>query len=209
MTNRAKTIMQKTVLLLMLGLLSGCVSWLAPNVEAELVKLKSGEYSLDKTHTTVLFKIDHLGLSTYIGRFNEFDASLSFDPNNIEQMQLDATIEMGSLDINNPSLKDDLMGRSWFNLAKYPQASFTTRSVSPISDNEFQFTGDLSWRGVVKPISLVVTFHGGAFNILTQKYTLGFSAKGSFLRSDFGMGAFDSLISDQVDLEVHSEFQRN
>jgi len=189
--------------------LSACVSWLAPNVQTEIVKLKAGQYSLDKSHTAVLFKVDHLGLSTYIGRFNEFDASLNFDPSNIAQMQLNATIEMNSLDINNPDLKEDLMGRTWFNQKSYPQAKFTTRSVSLLADNEFEFVGDMDWRGVVKPISLIVTFNGGATNILTQKYTLGFSAKGSFLRSDFGMDAFIPLVGDQIEIEVYSEFQKN
>jgi len=50
-------------------LLTGCVSWLAPKVESEVVKLRPGQYTLDKTHTTVLFKIQHLELSTYVGRF--------------------------------------------------------------------------------------------------------------------------------------------
>jgi len=204
-----KTLIQKISLVLIVIHLSGCISWLAPKVESELVKLKPGQYSLDKSHTSVLFKIQHLELSTYVGRFNDFDASLNFDPNNIENMQLNATIEIDSLDINNADLKDDLMGRTWFHQSQYPQASFSTRSVSVVSDNEFEFTGDLNFRGTSKPISLVVTFHGGATNILTQKYTLGFSAKGSFLRSDFGMDAFIPLVGDQVNLEVFSEFQKN
>ena len=189
--------------------LSGCVSWLAPKVQADLVKLKSGQYSLDKSHTTVLFKVQHLGLSTYVGRFNDFDASLDFDPQNIAQMQLEASIEMGSLDINNPGLKDDLMGRSWLYQSKYPQAKFTTESVTQVEGNTFEFTGLLNWRGVVKPITLTVVFHGGATNILTQKYTLGFSATGSFLRSDFGMDGFIPLVGDQINIEVYSEFQKN
>ena len=196
-----------TVLLLLL--LSGCIAWLAPKVQADLVKLKAGQYSLDKSHTSVLFKVQHLGLSTYVGRFNKFDASLNFDPLNIEAMQLEAIIEMGSLDINDPDLKDDLMGRSWFYQSKYPQAKFTTQSVSLLKDNTFEFTGELDWRGVKKPIVLTVIFHGGATNILTQKYTLGFSATGSFLRSDFGMGDFVPFVGDLVNIEVYSEFQKN
>ena len=77
-----------------------------------------------------------------------------------------------------------------------------------LSDNDFKFTGNLDWRGVVKPIELTVTFHGGANNILTQKYTLGFSDKGSFKRSDFGMDAYIPLVADEINLEVFSEFQR-
>jgi len=189
-------------------LLTGCVSWLAPKVESEIVKLRPGQYSLDKSHTTVLFKIQHLELSTYVGRFNTFDASLDFDPLNPAEMNLEASIDIGSLDINNPSLKDDLMGRTWFHQKSYPQAKFTTLKVEPLGDNKFTFTGSLDWRGVVKPISLEVVFHGGATNILTQKYTLGFSATGSFLRSDFGMDAYIPIVGDQINIEVFSEFQK-
>jgi len=123
-------------------LLTGCVSWLAPKVESEVVKLRPGQYTLDKTHTTVLFKIQHLELSTYVGRFNMFDASLDFDPLNPESMNLEASIDINSLDINNPSLKNDLMGRTWFHQKKYPQAKFTTLKVEPLGDN--QFTSSLS-----------------------------------------------------------------
>jgi len=204
-----KTVLKYVVYGLLILALSGCISWLAPKVETELVKLKAGEYSLDKSHTTVLFKVQHLGLSTYVGRFNEFDASLDFDPQNIDQMQLEASIEMGSLDINDPSLKSDLMGRSWFYQSKYPQAKFSTLSVQLIKGNTFEFTGVLDWRGIRKPIVLTVVFNGGATNILTQKYTLGFSATGSFLRSDFGMDGFIPLVGDQINIEVYSEFQKN
>jgi len=193
----------------MIIFLSGCISWLTPNVESEVVKLKVGEYSLDKSHTTVLFKIQHLGLSTYVGRFNNFDASLDFDPANPSKMQLQATIDIDSLDINDPDLKDDLMGRSWFYQTRYPTASFTTESVVALNENDFRFTGNLNWRGVIKPIDLTVTFHGGANNILTQKYTLGFSARGSFKRSDFGMDAYIPIVGDEINIEVFSEFQRN
>ena len=189
-------------------LMTGCVSWLAPKVESEIVKLRPGQYSLDKSHTTVLFKIQHLELSTYVGRFNTFDASLDFDPLNPEAMNLEASIDIDSLDINDAGLKDDLMGRTWFHQKSYPQAKITTVNVEPLGDNKFTFTGNLDWRGVVKPISLVVIFHGGANNILTQKYTLGFSATGSFLRSDFGMDAYIPIVGDQINIEVFSEFQK-
>lgn len=199
----------KQIIVLFLSiLLSGCVSWLAPKVESEVVKLRAGAYTLDKSHTTVLFKIQHLELSTYVGRFNSFDASLDFDPKNPASMNLEASIDIDSIDINDPGLEDDLMGRTWFHQKKYPQAKFTTLGVEPLADNQFTFIGNLDWRGVVKPISLTVTFHGGAVNILTQRYTLGFSAKGSFLRSDFGMDAYIPIVGDQINIEVFSEFQK-
>jgi polyisoprenoid-binding protein YceI len=189
--------------------LTACVSLITPKVEPEVLNLKAGQYSLDPTHATLLFKIQHLGLSTYIGRFNQFDASLEFDPNNITEARLSAIIEIGSLDINDADLKGDLMGRSWFHQVKYPQAVFESNAVNPISDTEFEFKGILNWRGVQKPITVSATFHGGANNILTGKYTLGFSAQGSFSRSDFGMDKYVPLVGDDVNIEAYAEFLKN
>jgi len=204
-----KVLVLALLLALVLGSLSACVSLITPTVQPEFEKLKAGDYALDKTHGSLLFKIQHLGLSTYVGRFNSFDASLEFDPDDIANAKLDAIIDIDSLDINNPSLKTDLMDGTWFNQKKYPQAKFSTLSVKPIDANSFEFTGNLDWRGVVKPITLLATFHGGANNILTGKYTLGFSAKGLFKRSDFGMDAYIPLVEDEVSVEAEAEFLKN
>jgi len=201
--------MKKVALILTLLLLTACVSLITPKVQSDVSKLKAGQYSLDKSHASLLFKVRHLGLSTYVGRFNKFDANLSFDPSAIESAQLEALIDIDSLDINNPSLKDDLMDGTWFNQAKHPQARFSTLSVRQIQGIEFEFTGNLEWRGVTKPVVLLVTFHGGANNVLSGKYTLGFSAQGSFKRSEFGMDAYIPLVGDEVVIEAEAEFLRN
>ena len=156
-----------------------------------------------------MFKIQHLGLSTYVGRFNEFDASLEFDPSNISAAKLTAIVEIDSLDINDDDLKSDLMGRSWFRQSEFPQATFESTSVNPISDTEFEFDGILNWRGVQKSINVTATFHGGANNILSGKYTLGFSANSKFLRSDFGMDKYVPLVGDEITVEAYAEFLKN
>ncbi|MBX2848405.1 MAG: YceI family protein [Acidiferrobacterales bacterium] len=208
-----KIISTSVIITLLMIMLTGCASLvtplITPKVKTDIATLKAGQYSLDKSHATVLFKVQHLGLSTYVGRFNEFDATLEFDPQNIQAAKLEAIIEMASLDINDDDLEKDLMGRSWFDQKSYPQARFTTISVTPITDNSFTFTGELDWRGVKKPIDMTVTFNGGANNILTGKYTLGFSAKGSFKRAEFGMNDFIPLVGNEINIEAFAEFQKN
>lgn len=190
-------------------LLSGCVSLITPKVQEDIIKLKSGSYRLDKTHASLLFKIRHLGLSTYVGRFNDFDATLEFDPNDMASAKLSAVVEMKSLDINDESLEKDLLGRSWLNVEKYPQAVFESDLVTPISDTEFVFKGNLKWRGITRSISVNAVFEGGANNILTGKYTLGFSAQGQFLRSDFDVDKYIPLVGDTVIFETYAEFLKN
>lgn len=195
--------------LLCVTVLVGCASFVRPNYTQELSELRPGDYSLDPEHAYVHFKVEHLGLSTVVGRFNSVDASLDFDPDALEELDLQGFIDITSIDMNNESLDDRLLGSDWFNAEKYAEASFQTTSISDIKGNEFVMSGDFTLRGVTRTLLLNATFKGGADNLLTGKYTLGFSATGSFLRSDHGMDSFLGLVSDEVFVEIHAEFQKN
>ncbi|MFT6304361.1 MAG: polyisoprenoid-binding protein YceI [Pseudomonadales bacterium] len=157
----------------------------------------------------VHFNIEHLGLSTIVGRFNSVEATLDFDPTSLEELQLDGVIDVASIDMNNESLENRLRGADWLNTQKFPEAQFQTTSITATQNNDFVIAGEFSLRGITRPMSLNATFKGGADNLLTGKYTLGFSANGSFLRSDFGIDAFAALVADEVFIEIHAEFQKN
>lgn len=189
--------------------LAGCVSLVRPNYTQTLSELRSGDYSLDPEHAYVHFNIEHLGLSTVVGRFNTVDATLDFDPAALDELQLDGVIDITSIDMNNESLENRLQGADWFDTARFPQATFQTRTVTAGDDNEFVISGDFTLHGVTQSLILNAVFKGGADNILTGKYTLGFSATGSFLRSDYGVDAFAALVADEVFVEIHAEFQKN
>ncbi|MDP2127340.1 MAG: YceI family protein [Pseudohongiella sp.] len=193
------------------ALLVSCDRILTPGFETSVQDLRGGAYVLDKDHATLLWKINHLGFSSYIGRFNEFDASLDFDPANVENSSLEVIVNTSSLDVNNAAFADDLRGASWFNVETHPQAVFRTTSfVEAIDEDTFVFEGDLTLLGVTAPITLTVNFNGGGRNFLTRRYTLGFSATTSFKRSAYGL---DNLVAfgvgDDIDLEIHVEFQES
>lgn len=195
-------------LLLFALLLAGCGQLIKPNVKTGIVQLEKGSYKLDQTHVAVLFKINHMGLSTFVGRFNKVDASLEFDPKNIAAAKLSAVIDVASLDANNRELEATLRGSSWFDTEKYPQAFFKTISVTVLGQNSAVFSGELTLHGVTAPINLTVSFNGGANNMLTGFYTLGFSATSTFNRSTFGVDYLIPAISDAVAIEVFAEFQQ-
>jgi polyisoprenoid-binding protein YceI len=187
---------------------AGCTALLAPKVETELTALRGGQYALDPNHATLLFKVEHMGLSTYVGRFDDFSAALDFDADNPSAARLDAVVRTASVDTNNAELEKTLRGASWFDVDRYPEANFRTVSVEPLTERTLRFTGSLTLLGRTAPVVLDVTFHGGARNPLTARYTLGFSATGSLRRSTFGMDDHIPLVGDEVSLEVHAEFQR-
>lgn len=204
-----RSFVTRCMLLLAATILTACVSVVRPNYSQTLSELRPGDYSLDKEHAYVHFSIEHLGLSSVIGRFNSVDATLDFDPASIETLQLEGVIDVASIDMNNQDLEDQLRGDDWLGTQKFPEARFETTSITAVVENSFVITGEFSLRGVTRPMLLNATFKGGADNLLTGKYTLGFTANGSFLRSDFGIDAFAALVADEVFIEIHAEFQKN
>ncbi len=204
----SSTAQRFVILLAFTGLLSACDRILTPDFETDIQELGSGNYTLDPDHATLLFKINHLGFSSFIGRFNDFDAALDFDPENIGNSSLEVIVDTASIDINNPEFAEELRGASWFNTEAFPQAVFRTTSLIAQNDNNFTFEGDLTLLGTTAPIQIEVDFHGGGRNFLTRKNTLGFSAKVEFQRSVFGL---DNLVpfgvGDDIELEIHVEFQ--
>jgi polyisoprenoid-binding protein YceI len=188
--------------------LVACSSLLKPNVTTGVTELRAGEYQVDKQHATVLFKVDHLGLSEFVGRFNQFDASLDFDPQRIGEARLEAVIQTASIDVNDPTFEEELRGRDWFDTERFPEAVFKTTSVTQVDENTARFSGELTLLGISVPVVLNVVFNGGANNLLTLKYTIGFSATTSFLRSDFGMNHYIPAVGDEIRIEIYAEFQR-
>lgn len=195
--------------LLSLLLLTSCASWLTPNRTQTLVEIKPGAYRLDPDHSTLLFKVDHMGFSTFVGRFNQFDAELQYDAKNIEASQLRAVVDMASVDVNNEKFERALRGKFWLNAERYPQAVFTTTAAKKVTSNAVVFTGDLLFLGQTHPVDVSVRFNGAANNLLTGKYTLGFSASATFLRSQFGLDRYIPTVGDDITLEIHAEFQKH
>lgn len=191
------------------AILVSCDRILTPGFETEVASLRGGGYTLDKDHAALIFKINHLGFSTFIGRFGDFDASLDFDPENIENSSVEVIVNTASIDVNLPEFEEDLRGGSWFDVENYPQAIFrTTEFVEAVDEDTFIFRGDLTLLGNTAPIDMTINFHGGGRNFLTRRYTLGFSANTTFQRSAFGLDNMVNFgVGDDIELEIHVEFQ--
>jgi len=191
--------------LLALGACGYLVPRAAPLAPAEL---PAGAYRIDPEHASLLFKIDHLGFSQLVGRFDRFDARLDFDPEQPAAARLTVLVEVASIDLNLPEFEQDLRGPDWFDVARFPQARFESRGIAITGDRTGRITGDLTLHGVSAPVALEVTFNGAGDSLITGRYTLGFAASGTLLRSDFGLGAYAPAVGDTVTLEIHAEFQR-
>ena len=97
----------------------------------------------------------------------------------------------------------------WLDSRQFPYAYYRTVGAAALEANTANFQGELTLMGVTRPVALQVVFNGGALNVLSGKYTIGFEATGSFKRSDFGLKNYIPAVGDEVEIEIYGEFQRN
>jgi polyisoprenoid-binding protein YceI len=195
--------------LLALLALAACGRLLPANQQTiEPDRLEGGAYRLDPDHVALLWKVSHLGFSRFVGRFDRVDATLDFDPAAPVASRLEVIIETASVDSHIPALDDALRGSDWLDATAYPQATYRSTTIEVTGADTGRITGDLTLRGVTRPVTLAVTFNGGADNLLTGRYTLGFAATGTVRRSEFGITNLVPAIGDEVELEIHAEFLR-
>jgi polyisoprenoid-binding protein YceI len=178
---------------------------------AEIEGMPSGLYELDKAHASLIWKVDHLGLSDYTARFTEFDADLDFQPLDIESSRVRATINPMSIETDFAGEKDfnNILATEagWFNAEQFPEIKFNSTKVEKTGENTGIVTGDLTFLGVTKPVELNVVFNKAIGNHpFANKPAVGFSATGAIKRSDFGMTKYIPQIGDEVDFVIQAEF---
>lgn len=157
---------------------------------ASIDGLVAGEYKLDPAHSTVIFKIDHLGFSKYTAHFTKFDATLNIDPASPSTARLTATIDPNSLQLNAPpkGFDAEIKGPAYLDTKKHTQITFVSTAIDLTGPDRAKVTGDFTFNGVTKPVTLDVKFNGGWAGIPPEPFArLGFSATGMFNRSDFGL----------------------
>ncbi len=176
-------------------------------------EMPAGVYTLDKTHASLTWKVSHIGLSDYTARFTKFDSELTFDPANPEASSVTVTIDPTSIktDYPYPEKKDFdkklIEGEDWFNAGAFPEITFTSTSIEKTGENTGKMTGDLSFLGMTKPLTLDVTFNGAyAVQPFSQKPALGFSAHGTLKRSEWGFDTYVPNIGDEVELLIEVEY---
>ncbi len=206
-------------------LLLGTVASLAlaaAGLAQEEAALPAGAYTLDKDHASITWGVDHLGTSTYVARFNEFDAELTFDPDDPAASTLSVTIDVASLDLDfrnviNPDEPDafynELMGipedrpdRVFFSAPTYPTMTFEATDVEVTGEDAGQVTGDFTMRGQTHPLTLDVSYNGARASVDGGPPVIGFSATTTVTRSQWGMDTLVPFVGDDVEVWIEAEF---
>ncbi len=179
--------------LLLLGLLFAAPVW-------------SADYVIDsaKSHAFVQFRIKHLGFSWLHGRFNRFEGTFSYDEAAPQASRVSVTIDTASLDTNHAERDKPLRSDDFFDVGKYPQATFTSTAYRPDGNGGGSLVGNLTLRGVTRPVEIAV-LEIGAGKDPWGNYRRGFEGSTTLVLRDFGIDYDLGPASQQAELSLSIE----
>ena len=191
------------------------VMYLLSGVQSGKLAAQSADYRLDKDYTTINFSWSHLGLSRQSARLTGAEGRVSFDPANPEASTIDVTMRTANI---STGLRDfDLLIKSsdYFNAAQFPLITFKSSEIRRLSDKTGQVMGDLTIKGITRPVALSVVWNFSGEHPLAKVnpnyrdvYVSGFSASAVLRRSDWDLSLAVPLVSDEIRLSIETEMRR-
>ena len=176
---------------------------------ADLSKVPSGSYSVDPTHAYINFQYSHLGLSNPTIGFDDFTIEMDLNVDDPTKTTVTVDIDGKSVIAGSDIWYDHITGGKWFDVASHPKMTFVSTGVTANADGTYNMEGDLTIKGMTKPVTLTVTINGAMMHPMKKKPFVGITATGDILRSDWGLGANAPFISDAVTLHVTAEMAAN
>ncbi|MEB2310874.1 MAG: YceI family protein [Sorangiineae bacterium] len=170
-------------------------------------------WDFDHAHSSVNFWVRHLMVSKVRGRFATWDGTLSFDPDDLTTAKLEVTIDAGSIETREEKRDAHLRSPDFLDAEKFPKLTFKSSKIEKKSGDKYALSGDLTIRGVTKPVTLDVEYSG----TVTDPWggsRAGFSASTSLNRRDFGLEwnqaleAGGVLVGDKVNLDLEIEVMK-
>lgn len=188
---------------------AGCVS-----VDPGLEPVEGGNYTLDSAHAFLTASVTHFGISEYRIDLTKFDAQLDFDPDTPTRSRVSLQIDPMALDTHYPDpdkkaewereLSTD--GR-FLDGDRFPVITFVSTAAEQTGPTTGRLTGALNLRGVTREVTLDVTYNGTASSPLDGgRRRVGFTATGTFNRTDFGIDALTQFVSEEVRISFSGEF---
>ena len=174
----------------------------APNA----ARVTPGNYKVDTNHTQVVWTLNHMGFTPLSGDFAASGGSLTLDPANPAAARVSVDFTMANTTTHMAAFTTHLLSADILDAAKYPTANFTSTAVT-VSGTSAKITGNLTLHGVTKPVVLDAKFYGAGDNARSKKLNIGFSAKTTIKRSDFGIN-YGPTVGNNVDLQIHAAFEK-
>lgn len=178
-------------------------SVLAAALALAALAVHAATYTIDPRHTQGVLSWNHLGFSNPTAQFSLVQGVLHFDPAHPIASSVRVTIALANLRAGVPELDDYLRDPDFFDVAEFPSATFQSTKVEKTeAPDRLKVSGDLTVRGATKPVVLDVTVNKIGSDPRSDLAMAGFEATGVLKRSDFGMGKYVGLVSDEVRVRI-------
>lgn len=170
-------------------------------------------YNLDKAHTSVGFSVKHLMITNVRGEFMKFDAMVDFDPANMVFVGFDSSIDVKTIDTGIVKRDDHLRSQDFFHAEKFPEMKFKMTGYEPYGADGGKMMGDLTIRGVTKPVVFEAEIHG-VIDDPWGNERVGFTLDGRINRTDWGLNWNDTLetggvlVGEKVRITVEAQVLR-
>jgi polyisoprenoid-binding protein YceI len=163
------------------------------------------DYTLDASHSQIVFTYNHLGYSTTTGVYSGFEGKIAFDDADAANSSVEVAFPTDSLYTGWAERTAHFMTDDFFGAEANPTISFKSTGIEVTGENTGLITGDLSINGVTKSIILDATMNQMGEHPMAKMPWAGFDATTTVLRSDFDMGMFAPYVSDEVQVEISIE----
>ena len=160
-------------------------------------------FSPDPNHTYVRFSYDHMGFSTQESRFDKTTGTITLDPA-AKSGSVDLVIDTKSVDTGSDLFNGHIQAPDFLDTAEFPTATFKSTSVKFDGDKPVSIVGDLTLKGITKPVTLTVSSFKHGTNMM-KKDSIGANATATIKRSDFQMGKYAPMVSDDINLTIAIE----
>lgn len=173
--------------------------------------LQAQNWSLDKGHSKIGFNVTHHMISEVDGYFKTFTAKLTSSKEDFSDAVFELAAETNSINSENEMRDKDLRGPNFFDVEKFTSLTFKSTSLKKVSGNKYTLVGDLTIKGITKPVTMDVTIVGPEPHPRTKKPAIGIKALCTINRKDFGIGPDlpDLMVSNEVQLRATGEFNRD
>ncbi|MGH8025526.1 MAG: YceI family protein [Pseudoxanthomonas sp.] len=162
-------------------------------------------YKIDPNHTNVIASWSHFGFSNPSANFGQADGTIVYDADKVSASSVQVTLPLTGLSALADQFYDHLTSADWFDAAKYPSATFKSTKVESAGEGKLKVTGDLTVKGVTKPVVLDVKLNKAGVQPLAKRAAVGFDATATVKRSEFGLGNYVPNVSDEVSLRITTE----
>ena len=166
---------------------------------------QTSAWQLDPAHSSAQFAVRHMGISTVRGTFTKLSGSAQYDPTNAKNDSVEVTIDTASVDTRVEMRDNDLRSDHFFDVQKYPTMTFRSTKVESAGTDKLKITGDLTIRGITKPVILAVDGPSKPVDDGRGHLHMGVSATGSVNRTDFGMTGYQGMVGNDVQLTIDAE----